>query len=125
MEQIVSHLKTQGKPNYCMEILAGEDGEADAIEEIEYDEYYDQAVAIVAETRQASISYLQRRLKIGYNRAARIVDIMEKEGVIDRVPDVGSSRRPYLGSIAPFESSVSLNFVIYAENTRPIFASTW
>ena len=54
VEQIVSHLKTQGKPNYCTEILAGEDGEADAIEEIEYDEYYDQAVAIVAETRQAA-----------------------------------------------------------------------
>ena len=94
VEEIVSHLKTQGKPDYCMEILAGEDGEDGVIEEIEYDEYYDQAVAIVAETRQASISYLQRRLKIGYNRAARIVDIMEKEGVIG--PQKSTGRREVL-----------------------------
>lgn len=94
VEEIVSHLKTQGKPDYCMEILAGEDGEEVGIEEIEYDEYYDQAVAIVAETRQASISYLQRRLKIGYNRAARIVDIMEKEGVIG--PQKSTGRREVL-----------------------------
>lgn len=94
VEEIVTHLKTQGKPDYCMEILAGEDGEDGVGEDVEYDEYYDQAVAIVAETRQASISYLQRRLKIGYNRAARIVDIMEKEGVIG--PQKSTGRREVL-----------------------------
>lgn len=81
IEKITRFLKAQGRPQYCMEILAAEtDGVPE--EPIEYDEFYDQAVAIVAETRQASISYLQRRLKIGYNRAARIVEIMEKEGIV-------------------------------------------
>jgi S-DNA-T family DNA segregation ATPase FtsK/SpoIIIE len=46
------------------------------------DEKYDEAVELVAETRNASISMLQRRLRIGYNRAARIIEIMEKEGLI-------------------------------------------
>jgi S-DNA-T family DNA segregation ATPase FtsK/SpoIIIE len=81
--RITTHIKAQAKPQYCMEILVDEDGEASVAEEDkEYDEFYDQAVAIVAETRQASISYLQRRLKIGYNRAARIVECMEREGVV-------------------------------------------
>lgn len=81
IEKITKFLKAQARPQYCMEILAAE-GDGTPEEPIEYDEFYDQAVAIVAETRQASISYLQRRLKIGYNRAARIVEIMEKEGIV-------------------------------------------
>ena len=55
---------------------------------------YDQAVAIVAETRNASISYVQRRLKIGYNRAARIIEQMELEGMIG--PQIGSKGREVL-----------------------------
>ena len=54
-------------------------------------EMFDQAVAIVAETRNASISYVQRRLKVGYNRAARIVEAMEEQGMIG--PQVGSRGR--------------------------------
>jgi S-DNA-T family DNA segregation ATPase FtsK/SpoIIIE len=50
----------------------------------EYDEMYDQAVAIVTETRQASISMVQRRLRVGYNRAARMIEQMERDGVIGR-----------------------------------------
>ena len=56
----------------------------------ERDELYDQAVAIVTETRKASISYVQRRLKIGYNRAARIVEDMEAAGVVSAVQHNGS-----------------------------------
>ena len=80
--RITTFIKSQAKPKYCMEILTDEGEGSLAEEDKEYDEFYDQAVAIVAETRQASISYLQRRLKIGYNRAARIVETMEREGVV-------------------------------------------
>jgi S-DNA-T family DNA segregation ATPase FtsK/SpoIIIE len=55
------------------------------------DEMYDRAVEIVAQTRNASISYVQRRLKIGYNRAARIVEHMENQGVVG--PQVGTKPR--------------------------------
>ena len=59
---------------------------------------YDQAVAIVAETRNASISYVQRRLKVGYNRAARMIEQMEKEGMIG--PQIGTKAREiYMSSI--------------------------
>ena len=55
---------------------------AQLIKEEEFDEKYDEALAIVAKDRQASISYIQRRLRIGYNRAARIIETMEREGVV-------------------------------------------
>ena len=51
-------------------------------EDSEYDEKYDEAVALVARTGQASISMLQRRLRVGYNRAARMIEVMEKEGIV-------------------------------------------
>jgi S-DNA-T family DNA segregation ATPase FtsK/SpoIIIE len=53
-----------------------------ASEKEEYDERYDDAVALITKTRQASISMLQRHLRIGYNRAARIIEMMEKEGIV-------------------------------------------
>ena len=58
-----------------------EEPEIDGSEE-EYDEKYDEAVALVCESGQASISMVQRRMRIGYNRAARIIERMEKEGVV-------------------------------------------
>jgi len=54
------------------------------------DPLYDQAVAIVTETRKASISYVQRRLKVGYNRAARMIEEMESTGVVSAVQSNGS-----------------------------------
>ena len=60
---------------------------------------YDQAAAIVTETRQASISMIQRRLRIGYNRAARLVETMEKEGLVG--PADGAKPREVLVSPAP------------------------
>ena len=56
----------------------------------EQDELYDQAVAVVTESRRASISYVQRRLKIGYNRSARIVEDMEAAGVVSQVQSNGN-----------------------------------
>ena len=60
------------------------------------DDMYDKAVALVSETRQASISMIQRRLRVGYNRAARMVERMEKEGVVG--PPDGTNRREVLVS---------------------------
>ena len=81
--RVVEHLKTQGEPVYVDAVLANpdDDGE-DEDEDGEADPMYDQCVAVVAEAGKASTSLLQRRLKLGYNRAARIMDTMEKRGVI-------------------------------------------
>ena len=85
IKRVVEFLKKQGKPAYLdPSILAEvkkEKGGAEGEEE-EYDEKYDDAVAFVAETGQASISLIQRRFRIGYNRAARIIEKMEEEGVV-------------------------------------------
>ncbi len=82
--RIVDHLKQQGKPIYNEEIMnMKEPSEAGpgGMEE-ESDELYDQAVSVVTETGQASISMVQRRLRIGYNRAARMIERMEAEGIV-------------------------------------------
>jgi S-DNA-T family DNA segregation ATPase FtsK/SpoIIIE len=80
--QITKFLRSQAKPEYDEEVT--EAGAADAVadEEQEYDERYDDAVALVTKTGQASISMVQRHLRVGYNRAARMIEVMEKEGVI-------------------------------------------
>jgi len=84
VERIVNFLKEQGQPVYDLDILRPRNEEgADGHDEDEaLDELYDQAVAIVAETRKASISLIQRRLRVGYNRAARMVERMEREGIV-------------------------------------------
>ena len=89
---LVSFLKEQGRPVFDDDLVRA-DLEAEKIESRgeDVDEMFDQAVAIVAETRNASISYVQRRLKIGYNRAARIVEQMELDGMIG--PQIGSKGR--------------------------------
>ena len=83
-ERIVSFLKEQGTAQYDEVILQSvEEEEAnEALEGEEYDEKYDEAVAIVCESGQASISMVQRRLRVGYNRAARMIETMEKEGIV-------------------------------------------
>jgi S-DNA-T family DNA segregation ATPase FtsK/SpoIIIE len=105
VHNVVRDVKKRGKPNYIEDVLVeqsdtllpGENGKdssgADA------DPLYDEAVAIVTETRKASISYIQRRLKIGYNRAARIVEEMEATGVVTAVQNGGA--REVLAPPAP------------------------
>ena len=83
IERIVGFIKKQAKPVYEEDIFMAAEIEAkDEQEEQDMDEKYDEALAIVAKDRQASISYIQRRLRIGYNRAARIIETMEREGVV-------------------------------------------
>jgi len=84
IQRIVDFIKKQAKPHYQEDIfdsvVAEEEQKGEEAEE--FDEKYDEALAIVAKDRQASISYIQRRLRIGYNRAARIIETMEREGVV-------------------------------------------
>ncbi len=89
---LVEFLRSQGAPQFDDDLVRLEK-ESDAREEgdEDTDEHYDRAVEIVAETRNASISYIQRRLKVGYNRAARMIEQMEREGVVG--PQVGTKSR--------------------------------
>ncbi|MBA2663387.1 MAG: DUF87 domain-containing protein [Bradymonadaceae bacterium] len=83
IDQVVAFLKSQGKPQYNESILIDEDEEADnGIDDSEKDEHYEEAVRIVVATKQASISMLQRKLRVGYNRAARMVELMERDGIV-------------------------------------------
>ncbi|MBN2107501.1 MAG: DNA translocase FtsK 4TM domain-containing protein [Deltaproteobacteria bacterium] len=82
IKRITDYVKKQAKPFYDESILAVKEEDAENQVEEEYDEFYDAAVQIVTETRQASISMLQRRMRVGYNRAARMIERMEREGVV-------------------------------------------
>jgi S-DNA-T family DNA segregation ATPase FtsK/SpoIIIE len=82
-KKITDFLRNQRKPDYDPTVLSGiarEKGLEEA--EIELDEKYDEAVEVVFKTGQASISMLQRKLRVGYNRAARMIETMEKEGIV-------------------------------------------
>jgi S-DNA-T family DNA segregation ATPase FtsK/SpoIIIE len=89
VEMVVEHLKEQGPPSYVDDVTRDEDAEKMFEGGGEKDEMYDQAVAIVARDRKASTSYIQRCLKIGYNRAASIIEQMEREGVVGPANHVG------------------------------------
>jgi len=88
--RVVEFWRNQGHPIYDQSILEAKEETPEA-ESDGYDEMYDQAVAVVADSRQASISMLQRRLRVGYNRAARMIEKMEEEGVVG--PADGSKPR--------------------------------
>ncbi len=100
ISRVVAHLKQQGKPIYNEEILKEpENANGSGSPDGEDDELYDKAVSMVSETKQASISMVQRKLRIGYNRAARMIERMEAEGVVG--PAEGSKPRQVL--ISNFE----------------------
>jgi S-DNA-T family DNA segregation ATPase FtsK/SpoIIIE len=97
VHRVVNHLKSQGEPNYIEGILDGgttEDGggELDGVggPSGEADPLYDQAVAVVLKNRRASISLVQRHLRIGYNRAARLLEQMEQSGVVSTMHSNGN-----------------------------------
>jgi len=113
VHKVVKHLRRSGEPAYLQEITLGpaEEGGAaagaaagfpatfDALPDAEMDPLYDQAVQIVTESRRASISGVQRRLKIGYNRAARMIEQMEQAGIVGPLQSNGS--REVLASPPP------------------------
>ncbi|MER2562402.1 MAG: DNA translocase FtsK 4TM domain-containing protein [Myxococcaceae bacterium] len=85
IKKVVDHLKAQGKPVYDESILKPREDENEGGEDVEdelSDELYDQAIAIVSEMKNVSISMLQRKMRIGYNRAARMIERMERDGVV-------------------------------------------
>ncbi len=83
IKRVTGFLREQMKPDYDTNMLTRLEQEEKTDDgEIELDEKYDQAVEIVAQTGQASISMLQRRLRVGYNRAARMIETMEREGIV-------------------------------------------
>tara|TARA_R100001039_G_scaffold30337_1_gene22102 strand:- start:27867 stop:30164 length:2298 start_codon:yes stop_codon:yes gene_type:complete len=95
VHNVVEHLKKNSQPNYLEEITQDQssddgDGGIGDPSDAESDPLYDQAVQIVVESRRASVSGIQRRLKIGYNRAARIVEAMEAAGVVSAMQGNGS-----------------------------------
>ncbi len=96
VHRIVSDLKLRGEPEYLMDLLNGDpDGDAGDLgapaASVEQDDaLYDEAVAYVLESRRASISAVQRKLRIGYNRAARLIEAMEVAGLVSRMNSNGS-----------------------------------
>jgi S-DNA-T family DNA segregation ATPase FtsK/SpoIIIE len=98
--RLASFLRKQGKPSYDETITAEEKTTADGIS-LEKDDLYDEAARIVVSSGQASISYLQRRLRVGFSRAARLVDMMEMEGLVS--PAAGGKAREVLVDKGYFE----------------------
>ncbi|EHQ53036.1 DNA translocase FtsK [Ectothiorhodospira sp. PHS-1] len=97
VHHVVDFLKAQGEPDYLDDVLEEPESGAAVVPGLEpvdsgeeSDPLYDQAVAIVLESRKASISYVQRRLKIGYNRAARMIEDMEAAGVVSALQSNGN-----------------------------------
>jgi S-DNA-T family DNA segregation ATPase FtsK/SpoIIIE len=94
VEEVVRHLRAQGAPAYIESVTDDPDADQGTGlpgegEEVESDQLYDQAIALVARERKCSTSFIQRYLQIGYNRAARIVERMEREGVVSSANHVG------------------------------------
>ncbi|MEQ1487372.1 MAG: DNA translocase FtsK 4TM domain-containing protein [Methylotenera sp.] len=97
VHKVVNYLKSQGEPNYIEGILSNEaeEGGADFTDSgssggAEVDPLYDEAVSIVLKTRRASISGVQRQLRIGYNRAARLIEDMERAGLVSAMQSNGN-----------------------------------
>ena len=95
VHKVVEYLKARGQPQYIEDVLEGGEadagnGEAAGESEVEADPLYDQAVDIVLKSRRASISLVQRHLRIGYNRAARLIEQMERAGLVSTMQSNGN-----------------------------------
>jgi len=111
LQDLVAFLRSSGKPIYDQTLVEAAEvaaldnepgfGLGGLYDEDVEPELYDKAIEIVAEERKASISYLQRRLKIGYNRAARIIEKMEADGIVGKSDGTSRPREVYIGKIGP------------------------
>jgi S-DNA-T family DNA segregation ATPase FtsK/SpoIIIE len=100
IDEVVEFIKEQGAPQYQMELLESQSGDdEDEGEQDFYDELYDKAVDVVTRHGQGSTSWVQRQLGVGYNRAARIMEQMERDGVVG--PADGSRPRQVLAPAIP------------------------
>jgi S-DNA-T family DNA segregation ATPase FtsK/SpoIIIE len=102
VETIVSYVRSQGQAKYDESLVPEIDEESTEPEEV-LDELYDQAVQIVLEAKQASVSLLQRRMRVGYTRAARLIDSMEARGIVG--PYEGSKPREVLITMEQFKTN--------------------
>jgi DNA segregation ATPase FtsK/SpoIIIE, S-DNA-T family len=100
VRKVMKFIKQQGRPNYLPDVFEVKKEAEAAVADEEFDEMYDQAVAIVTDTQQASISMIQRRLRVGYNRAARMIEQMERDGVVGPA-DGAKPREVYARKIEP------------------------
>jgi len=107
VQRVVDFLKKQGKPVYEKSILEMKDTDEKGAsgDEEQQDERWEDALRLVAESKQASISMVQRRLRIGYNRAARIVEMMESEGMIAPSDGTSKPREIYMDIIHAYLNS--------------------
>ncbi len=96
VERVVDFLKSQGSPDYDLSIINAVFSEDSGEGETAQDELWDEALRIVAGTRQASISHLQRHLRIGFNRAARFLEKMEQEGLVSSLGSSGRKREIFI-----------------------------
>jgi len=106
VQRVVDFLKKQGKPVYEKSILEMKDTDEKGVaDQDELDERWEDALRLVAETRQASISMVQRRLRIGYNRAARIIEMMEREGMVAMSDGTSKPREIYMDIVNAYLNS--------------------
>jgi S-DNA-T family DNA segregation ATPase FtsK/SpoIIIE len=107
VQRVVDFLRKQGKPQYDKSLLEMKDTDEKGSEgsDEELDERWEDALRLVAETKQASISMVQRRLRIGYNRAARIIEMMESEGMVAPSDGTSKPREIYLEIINAYLDS--------------------
>ena len=91
IERVANTLRAQGEPDYIEEITAQESKENSFLQTSDdsEDELYNNALEIIRSEGKASTSFLQRKLQIGYNRAARIIDMMEEKGIVSKANHVG------------------------------------
>ncbi|MFE5319539.1 DNA translocase FtsK [Paenibacillus sp. NPDC056579] len=104
VESVVNFVRTQGQANYVEDMVPQIEEQSEAQDQVE-DELYDQAVQIILEAKQASVSLLQRRMRVGYTRAARLIDTMEAKGIVG--PYEGSKPREVLVSLEQYQARLS------------------
>ncbi len=101
VQRVVEFWKAQGSPSYDEAILKPRDADGEGGVDEDADEMYDEAVRVVTETQKASISALQRRLRVGYNRAARMIEMMEREGIVSEAMGPKGEREVLVREMSP------------------------